>query len=210
MSLSADRRSRSLSARRYPLGWIPCPLQVAVPEATSSLQAVIRLDPSTGRRASFRLSALTWNLRKIAQLGFGQISPYHMRRGFPTRYRCLSRLAVLAPCYCPPPPFGERSGIALATFWQWHSFEYGQWSLIGAPAYVALPRYLTTTRTLECKSQAIYLQYSMLIPQMERGFPRKSVSNVHDSGQVCMFQGKNGRNFKAFTRSRNLPHAGFL
>ena len=123
MSLSADRRSRSLSARRYPLGWIPCPLQVAVPEATSSLQAVIRLDPSTGRRASFRLSALTWNLRKIAQLGFGQISPYHMRRGFPTRYRCLSRLAVLAPCYCPPPPFGERSGIALATFWQWHSFR---------------------------------------------------------------------------------------
>ena len=66
-------------------------------------------------------------------------------------------------------------------------------------AYVALPRYLTTTRTLECKSQAIYLQYSMLIPQMESGFPRKRVSNVHDSGQVCMFQGKNGRNFKAFT-----------
>ncbi len=61
------------------------------------------------------------------------------------------------------------------------------------------PRYLTTTRTLECKSQAIYLQYSMLIPQMESGFPRKRVSNVHDSGQVCMIQGKNGRNFKAFT-----------
>src|SRR5436305_2627395 len=67
-------------------------------------------------------------------------------------------------------------------------------------AYVALPRYLTTTRTLECKSQAIYLQYSMLIPQMESGFPRKRVSNVHNSGQVCMFQGKNSRNFKAFTR----------
>jgi hypothetical protein len=66
-------------------------------------------------------------------------------------------------------------------------------------AYIALPRYLTTTRTLECKSQAIYLQYSMLIPQMESGFPRKRVSNVHDLGQVCMFQGKNSRNFKAFT-----------
>src|SRR6266567_4568094 len=66
-------------------------------------------------------------------------------------------------------------------------------------AYVALPRYLTTTRTLECKSQAIYLQYSMLIPQMESGFPRKICPNVHNSGQVCMFQGKNSRNFKAFT-----------
>jgi hypothetical protein len=26
--------------------------------------------------------------------------------------------------------------------WQWHSFEYGQWSLIGAPASVALPQVL--------------------------------------------------------------------
>jgi len=30
---------------------------------------------------------------------------------------------------------------------------------------------------------------------MGSGFPRKICSNVHDSGQVCMFQGKNGRDF---------------
>jgi len=51
--------SSSFSARRHPFRWVPCSRQVAVPEAASSLQAAIRLDPSTGRIASFRLSALT-------------------------------------------------------------------------------------------------------------------------------------------------------
>src|SRR5258708_7141505 len=29
--------------------------------------------------------------------------------------------------------------------------------------------------------------------------PGNACPNVHDSGQVCMFQGKNGRDFRAFT-----------
>ena len=36
---------------------------------------------------------------------------------------------------------------------------------------------------------------------MGSGFPRKLCPNVHDWGQVCMFQGKNGRDFRAFTMS---------
>jgi ATPase family associated with various cellular activities (AAA) len=39
----------------------------------------------------------------------------------------------------------------------------------------------------------------MLISQIGSGFLRKLCPTVHDSGQVCMFQGKNGRDFRAFT-----------
>jgi hypothetical protein len=49
------------------------------------------------------------------QLEFEQFSPHHIRRGFPTRLRYLSRLAFVPPCYCPLLPFGERLGVALTT-----------------------------------------------------------------------------------------------
>jgi len=49
------------------------------------------------------------------QLGFGQASPYHGRRGFPTRLRYLTRLAFLMSCSGPLPPFGARSDAALTT-----------------------------------------------------------------------------------------------
>jgi hypothetical protein len=29
--------------------------------------------------------------------------------------------------------------------------------------------------------------------------PKRETTNVHNSGQMCMFQGKNGRDFRAFT-----------
>ncbi len=45
----------------------------------------------------------------------------------------------------------------------------------------------------------MYFQHSMLIPQMGSDFPRKGCPNVHDWGQVCMFQGENGQGFGAFT-----------
>ncbi len=45
----------------------------------------------------------------------------------------------------------------------------------------------------------MYFQHSMLIPQMGSDFPRKGCPNVHDWGQVCMFQGENGQGFRAFT-----------
>ena len=40
---------------------------------------------------------------------------------------------------------------------------------------------------------------------MRSGFPRKLCPNVHDWGQVCMFQGKNGRDFRAFTSGFKVP-----
>ena len=36
---------------------------------------------------------------------------------------------------------------------------------------------------------------------MGSGFPRKRCPNVRDWGQVCLFQGKSGRDFRAFTTS---------
>jgi hypothetical protein len=54
-----------------------------------------------------------WNAPMNTQLGFAQSSPHQRRRGFPTRFRYLTRLAFLTPCYCPSLPFGTRSGAAL-------------------------------------------------------------------------------------------------
>ncbi|GCF08634.1 hypothetical protein KDI_21980 [Dictyobacter arantiisoli] len=48
---------------------------------------------------------------------------------------------------------------------------------------------------------------------MGSGFPRKRCPNAHDSEQVCMFQGKNGRDFRAFLlktllkKDRKIPLA---
>src|ERR1700731_3215715 len=69
-------------------------------------------------------------------LGSGQSSPYHMRRGFPTRYRCLSCVDVLTPCSCSPPPLGERSGfsrfVAVALFRVWTMEPHRHTSLLSA------------------------------------------------------------------------------
>ena len=50
----------------------------------------------------------------------------------------------------------------------------------------------------------MYFQHSMIIPQMGSDFPRKGCPNVHDWGQVGMFQGENGQGFRAFTKTTFL------
>src|SRR6266851_2005002 len=46
-----------------------------------------------------------------------------------------------------------------------------------------------------------HLQHSGIVYLMGSGLPRKLCPNVHDWGQVCMFQGKNRLDFRAFTSS---------
>jgi integrase/recombinase XerD len=46
----------------------------------------------------------------------------------------------------------------------------------------------------------------MLISQMGSGFIRKLCPNMHDSGHMCLFQGKNGRDFRAFTKYLRDEH----
>ena len=52
--------------------------------------------------------SLTEIPRMNTQLGFGQSSPHHRRRGFPTWFRYLTHLAFLTTCSYPLTPFGAR------------------------------------------------------------------------------------------------------
>ncbi|WP_201364243.1 hypothetical protein [Dictyobacter formicarum] len=65
-------------------------------------------------------------------------------------------------------------------------------------AYVALG--LSRRQGRRSERHASNLFPPFLILQVGSGFPRKRCLNVHDSGQVCMFEGKIGRDFRAFTK----------
>ena len=59
---------------------------------------------------------------------------------------------------------------------------------------------IQTTRTPEreaCKRCISNIPCSY--PRWGAAFPGNACPNVHDWGQVCMFQGKNGQDFRAFT-----------